>query len=74
VSFSDLKGPRDARVRQRLRSIAGGLRAVRAYQDVVLELQSAESLDPAALQPVLKRAAAAKGVVNQYRNAHRSEF
>ena len=46
-------------------------RAVQAYQNAVLELQDAESLDPVILRPVLERAAAAKGLVNRYRVEHR---
>ncbi len=45
--------------------------AVRLYQNVVLELQNAGSLDASSLGSVLERAEAAKAVVNCYRGAHR---
>jgi len=43
---------------------------VQAYQNVVLELQDLESLDLVSLEPVLERAAEAKGLVNRYRIEH----
>jgi hypothetical protein len=52
-------------------SLEAYARAVRAYQNAVLELQNAESVDPVILRPFLERAAAAKGLVNRYRVEHR---
>jgi hypothetical protein len=46
-------------------------KAVRAYQDVVLELQIADLLDRAKSDGILQRAVAAKGIVNHYRGAYR---
>ncbi|MFL6447146.1 MAG: hypothetical protein ACJ746_05595 [Bryobacteraceae bacterium] len=44
--------------------------AVRAYQKVVLELQTVELLDPAIFGSLLQRVLAAKGIVNQYRSVY----
>jgi CHASE3 domain sensor protein len=45
--------------------------AVRAYQEILLELQDTNSEDPEVVDTLLKRAATAKETVNYYRGGYR---